>query len=376
MVAREGYPHPWTPPPGYPQILAGAFPCPTSVSTLKRMDLQAFPPDPFSYAAALASGMTRHQLRSAVESGALHRLARDQYARTGAQLADGERWQNVLADHLRRLDEALRAHPGCAASHDSAAALHGLPIVLAPGAEVHLLRVDDFPSSRRLPGVIVHHEDSVETSLTTVSGRRVTTPARTIADLLRTRRIPNSLAVLDQSIRAGLVTLDDVERESRQQRRWVGRVRAEQALAIVDPARESWAESYSTGAMHVAGRPLPIPQVDILDGSFTFLGRVDGFLDHECVFTEVDGYSKYLIGLPDEEPSETAHRRLAEEKLRHQRIERTGLAGARWTIAEAMADSGVIGERINEAIHRARSMTFTGWIRWQGRLWRPPLRPR
>lgn len=340
------------------------------------MDVARLPPDPFTYAAALASGFSRQQLRTACRRGVICNPARGWYARTGPQISLGERWEETREDHLRRLRVALHTYPGCVASHDSAALLHDLPIVVSPQAEVQLVHVDDCPISRRVPGVVLHHSKSVPLEPVLVGGLRTTTTARTVADVARTRRPPHALAVLDQSIRQDRVTLVEVRRELAAQRRWVGKTRAKKVLELVDPARESWAESFSYGVLADMGFPVAIPQVDVLDEAFTFVARVDGLLDHEGVFFEVDGEAKYFIGEADEAPEETARRRLLEEERRHTRLEQLGLVGARWTPQEAMSSAIEVAARVNGAIARARGKTFTGWIRWQGRLSKLPLVPR
>lgn len=340
------------------------------------MDLARLPPDPFTYAAALASGLTRQQLRTACRRGAIYSPARGWYARTGPQISPGERWETTREDHLRRLRVALHTYPGCVASHDSAAILHGLPIMVSPRAEVQLVHVDDHPISRRVPGVVLHHSESVPLEPVLVDGLRATAVARTIADVLRTRRPPHALAVLDQSIRQDRVTLDEVRRELAAQRRWVGKTRAKKVLELVDPVRESWAESFSYGVLADMGLPVAIPQVDVLDEAFEFVARVDGLLDREGVFFEVDGEAKYFMGEADEEPEATARRRLLAEERRHTRLEQLGLVGARWTPREAMSSAVEVARRVNGAIARARGRTFTGWVRWQGRLSKLPLIPR
>lgn len=340
------------------------------------MDVARLPPDPFTYAAALASGFTRQQLRTGCRRGVIYSPARGWYARTGPQISLGERWETTREDHLRRLRVALHTYPGCVASHDSAALLHDLPIMVSPRAEIELLHVDDQPISRRVPGVVLHHSRSVPVEPVELDGLRTTSVARTIADVLRTRRPPHALAVVDQSIRQERVTLDEVRRELAAQRRWVGKTRARKVLQLVDPVRESWAESFSCGVLADMGFPIAIPQVDVLDEAFEFVARVDGLFDHEGVFFEVDGEAKYFIGEADEEPEVTARRRLLEEERRHIRLERLGLVGARWTPREAMSSAVEVARRVNVAIAEARGRTFTGWVRWQGRLSKLPLVPR
>lgn len=341
------------------------------------MDLDQLPPDPFTYADALSTGVTRQQLRTAVSKGSIFSPARGWYARAGRAIRPGERWETTREDHLARLTAALHTRPGAAASHDSAALVHGLPIVVAPTAEVQIVEVDGFPCSRRTPGLVVHHADSTPTPTEVVEGVRTTTVPRTVADVMRSRRVPHGLATLDQSIRQGRVTLREVEAELSEQRHWVGKSRAKEALALVDPRRESWGESHTYGVLAQRSFPRPLPQVEIYDAAFDFVGRLDGLLDHELAFFELDGEAKYFLDPePDASMEETVARRLLGEGLRHSRLESLGLAGARWSPELAMRSPDEVAARLRGAINRGRGSTFTGWALWEGRFCKLPLVPR
>lgn len=333
-------------------------------------------PDPFSLRLATTKGVTRYTVRKGEREGVVYRRRKGWYGFTGVTIGEGDRWELIREDHLVRLRQALRDHPGCAASHSSAAIVHNLPVVMSPNAEVELVRVEDYPSSRNKPGVKIHHTDSTETPTVIVGGTRVTTVPRTLADTLRTRRLPHGLALLDQSLRTELVDLDSVRHELSQQHRWVGRPRALRVLDLADPVRESWGESYSYGVLADQELPLPIPQVEVYDESFAFVARLDGLLDHERVATEIDGMAKYLIGATPDTAESTALRNLEAEKLRQDRIERLGLGLARWTVDEAMRSPEVISSRINTAAREVHGREFTGWVRWQGSFRKLPLLPR
>lgn len=343
------------------------------------MNLDRLPPDPFSYSAALARGVTRQQLRTAVRLGHLYSPARGWYARAGEAHEIAERWEVIRADHLRRLDMALHTYRGAVASHDSAAIVHGLPLMVSPRAEVHLVHVEDYPTSRRLPGVILHHADSGPTQVEEVDGRRVTSAARAAADVMRTRRVPHSLAMLDQALRERTLTLEEVEATLAGQRRWVGKTRAREVLSLVDVRRESWAESFSYGVLAAADLPLPIPQVEVLDEGFDFAARVDGFLEGYNAYFEVHGLGKFFIGTSASEPDETermVRARVEAEESRIERLGRLGLAGAEWTADEALRSPEVVPRRMLRAMEQGEQQTFTGWVRWEGRICRPPLLPR
>lgn len=333
------------------------------------MDAHAvFPEGPFSYRQAVAAGVPRPRLRRAVEDGRVRRLTRNVYTLPVPLDPSAERWELARSDHLRRVKEALARFPTSVASHSSAALLHGLELVVSPHAEVEITVVDAVPRSRRHPGVVLHHADSTPTGWVETQGIRATTLARTAADVLRTRRHPHAVAMLDRALTSGLLSREEVVAELDRQRRWRGRPRALRSMSLVDTARESWLESYSLVALHELGMPLPLAQVDILDEAFSFVGRVDGLVPGG-VFLEADGEGKYFLDADPAHPlSELVQRRLAAEQLRHRRLEELGLVGVRWGGPEIMSDPAAVLYRVNDARRRALHQTFRGWVRWEGRV--------
>lgn len=338
--------------------------------------LRDLPLTPFRYADALALGLTRGQLRHLLREGWITRLRYGWYAVVGVALPAGERWDLTRQDQLRRVREALADHPGCAASHTSGGVVHNLPLLVSPLADVELVRVEDAPSSRRLPGVTIHHTDTIEVPTTIVDGLRVTTMSQTCADVLRTRRLPHALAMLDEAVRASQVSADEVRGVLNTQRRWVGRPQALQVLDLLDARRESWGEAYSAGVIHLAELPQPIPQVELYDEHFRFVARLDGLLDHEQVATESDGEVKYRIDATADTAERVARSALTAETSRQRRIERLGLEVARWMTEEAMHTPEVVAHRINAARSRALSRPFIGWVLWEGEFRKLPLLPR
>lgn len=328
-----------------------------------------FPDSPFSYRRALLEGVPREALRHAVDQGEVRRVARGVYALPEPLGATQERWELVRADHVRRLREALQRHPTAVASHASAALLHGLELVMAPAAEVEITVVEAVARSRREHGVVLHHTDSTTTPWELVDGLRVTPIARTVADVLRTRRLPHGVAMLDRALVGGRTDVRSVEVELGRQRRWRGRPRALQALRLADTRRESWLESYSFVALHETGLPLPLPQVDVLDERLSFVGRVDGLMPGG-VFLEADGEGKYFLESRSAGAGESARARLAAERTRHERLERLGLVGVRWTAEEIMREPLDVAGRIKAARRRACSTRFRGWVRHAGRVGR------
>lgn len=333
-------------------------------------------PDQFTYRDALDTGLTKRQLAAARDEGLVTCTGRGRYQQGQAAVDVGERWEMTRSDQLRRARKELLTHPGTAASHSTAAMVHDLPLLMAPSAPTEIVRIEDYPSSRRVGDLIIHHADSTATETVVVDEIRTTPVARTIADCLRSRKLPHGVALLDQSIRTGRTTIEAVEHELGRQRRWKGRPRALDALAIADPRRESYGESHSYGVMHLGGYPLPIPQVEVYDESFTFVARLDGLLDHELVATEMHGKEKFFLDPVSPDQEESVRLKLEAEARRKQRIERLGLVVAEWNVGEAMSDHDVVYAALNRAMAKARQATFTGWVRWEGRFSKLPLLPR
>ncbi|QFG68788.1 type IV toxin-antitoxin system AbiEi family antitoxin domain-containing protein [Ornithinimicrobium pratense] len=332
------------------------------------------PPSPFSYAQALARGMSRREIEWLLEAGEIVRLRQGWYAhptlddsRTG--------WEARTDQHLDRLRNALASRPGHAASHTTAALLHGLAVTVATGTPVHLTTIDRVPSSRRYPGLRIHRSETVANDTELVEGMRSTGLVRTIADVLRTRTLPHGVAMLDDVLRRGLASVSEVRQVIDAQARWGGRPKAVAATHLADPGRETWGESFSFVHLHLQGQPLPLPQVAVYDAGKKFLARVDGLWPERGVVGECDGEMKYFLDDLDVDatPEETVLRHLAAEEVRQARIEATGLGVVRWSPAQVRDDPDGVARRVNRAAGQVRPDEFTGWVRWDGELRKLPF---
>lgn len=327
------------------------------------------PLTPFSYGSALARGVTRSDLRVAMSAGEVYRLSRGIYAPLPTLATDVPSWELHRTMHLHSLRAALQRFPGAVASHTSAAVVHGLELLISASSPVEVTVVERAPKSRRHEGLIIHHTDSTETPFEVVGGIRVTSVARTLADVLRTRRPPHAVAAVDRAVAGGLTSVDDIRAELDSQRRWKGRPRALAALEVVDPVRESWLESFSFVTLHGHGVPVPLPQIELFDEHFRFAGRVDGLWPGSRTFAEADGEGKYFIkGGVEVSAEQTALDKLTAEHARHRRLESLGLAGVRWTGEEMLASPEMVVGRVRAARRRGEGMTFRGWVRWGGRF--------
>ncbi|MGH2954890.1 MAG: type IV toxin-antitoxin system AbiEi family antitoxin domain-containing protein [Solirubrobacterales bacterium] len=125
-----------------------------------------------SYEQLIAAGLTPSGVARRVRAGRLHRIHRGVYAVGHRGLSNEGRWMAAV----------LACGPDAALSHRSAAGLLGL---LRPreNAWVHVT-IPGTAGRKRRRGIHLHRSPYLTNPLTTTrNGIRVTTPARTIADL-------------------------------------------------------------------------------------------------------------------------------------------------------------------------------------------------
>lgn len=325
-------------------------------------------PDSFNTRQARAAGLTQPVLERLVRAQKITRVRRGLFRQTAVVDATAKRWQQVLDDHLARLGLALLAHPHHAASHLSAAALYGWPVRLNPASVVHLTVLDVEPRSRRVADRYLHHSDSITNDIERVRGLAVLRRERTVADCLRTMRPASAVAIADGALREGEVAAADVEQIIHRQRHWVGRPKARRALQLVDPARESWLESYSFVTLSEWGVELPLPQVEVFDATYRFVGRVDGLWLRHGTVAEADGAGKYLSGgSVDELPTSlSAARRVVAERKRERSLLDLGLQVVRWDTDEILKAPQSVVRRVAEARQSGDLGRFRGRLRHHG----------
>ena len=269
-------------------------------------------PGPWARAQILATGWSVGQLERAVLRGDLTRLRRGLY-----DLPPSEGVARQLAipfdTRLARMRALARGLDARAAfSHDSAAHALGLWTPRQPGPVVHVT----IPGSpdRLDAGLRVHSTALTDEFVTVVEGIRVTTVARTAADLARAGDLPAALVAmdgalrrllsreipdLDRRLRAGTVPRTDVARArsdlvhaAAPMRGWPGARTLAAAVAHADPASASPFESWSRGWMMAVGLPRPELNVAVTGASGRrwfgdFVWRERGLIG------EADGVGKY-----------------------------------------------------------------------------------
>ena len=291
----------------------------------------------------LSIGRTDAEIRQACASGTWARIHRGAYVDSG---------------HLSRLDAygrhrlraeavACAASPGATVSHVSAAVLHGFELWNTPLEVVHLSR-NRRGGGRKSARRHVHSTWLADNEITEVDGLRVTTPARTVADLARTLTFEQALVVGNSALHRSRLPKDAVAASLALSPNDPRHRHALHALTAMDSRIESVGESRSLALFLHEHLPLPEPQVDIHDPR-GFAGRVDFLWREQRTIGEFDGRIKYGRLVPAGRSPEDA---LWNEKLREDRLRDAGWEVARWTWADLSTPS-LVASRILAAFARS-----------------------
>jgi hypothetical protein len=267
-----------------------------------------------------AQGLTTEELTRLQRSGDLTRIRRGAYSHDpGRELRREDRHRRmVLATAPLLLD-------GSVVSHGSAAVLHRLPVWAPAIDKVHVTCSRSGQGKRR--GIVhVHGAPLAATDLAVVDGVVVTSLARTVLDLSRTRPLEQAVAAGDAARRLGLsaatlgLGLLGMER-------WPGVRAARRAVDFLDARSESVGESVSRVRMHLDGLPAPELQVEIIGPAEQVIARVDFLWREQGVAGEFDGKVKYGRLL---KPGQSVEEVVFDEKVREDRIRDEDLGVVRW----------------------------------------------
>lgn len=239
------------------------------------------------------AGLTRRGLEAALAAGALTRTATGLYAapgrpRRGEHLLSGG---TVDPGYLADVREALlRAPAGAAASHLSAAVLHGFDLVVEP-ADVQLLvpygcaaRPGDGVQTRRRRSLVVVRR-RVLAGCTPVC---VTDAATTALDAASVLPLAQAVAVVDSALRRRVVTRDELVRHVRDRRGVDDVAHLWQVLRWCDPRSGSVLESLARVLLALAGLAPECTQLVLQDGRVV-VGRVDLAWPSARLVVELDG---------------------------------------------------------------------------------------
>ncbi|WP_130177959.1 type IV toxin-antitoxin system AbiEi family antitoxin domain-containing protein [Cryobacterium sp. SO1] len=266
--------------------------------------------------ALLEAGISRRGIQQLCREGALTNIRRGVYVAA-------ERWRSANASERYRLlvrATVLAAERSPVLSHQSAAVLHGLPIIGSWPATVHTSTPDagGGSSTRATTGHRGSRPDAVET----IDGCQVTSLARTLVDVAASSSLLVGVTMLDHALRVEQERAErESEREQGQGRHWggalrtgapaltkndlyqelatvnprTGRRQAEKAIAFANPLSANPGETLSRVRIFQLGFEVPELQVwfpNILGGN----AYADFWWRRVRKIGEFDGFLKYGAG--------------------------------------------------------------------------------
>lgn len=192
------------------------------------------------------------------------------------------------ARHLVRMRAAAPALPfGAVFSHDSAAAVLGIPRLSAWPSRVHATLPSAAADSQRV-GLTLH---AGPVDLDGGAFHGVPFAALPVTAVMQARRadFAEAVVVLDHAVRRG-VDADALRQLLDDGPRW-GTARALEALDVCDAAHESVGESFAAARFRQLGIPPVVPQAEFVIGGSVH--RVDFWMPSLGVVVEFDGRQKY-----------------------------------------------------------------------------------
>ncbi|HWC23740.1 MAG TPA: hypothetical protein VG502_15710 [Flexivirga sp.] len=320
-----------------------------------------------------ASGRLRAQeILSSAELARRGVLPWEETRRAESRLARVRRGGYVVAERWSELDDENRyrglvlstfdsmlTDPRPMACLHSAAVLQGLPVLGRWPQHVDVL----VGSGIGHTGLIRRHQSAHPPVPEHCDGIPVTPVPRTVVDLARMGALAHGLVTADAALHAGKCSLAELDNEiARLPPGARGRRRAALAIHLADGRSESPGESLSRARMYEFGLPQPDLQVELVDEAGVF-----GYADFgwRGLIGEFDGKVKYV-----------SQEVLWKEKLREDRIRRTGPRVERWVWREAWQ-----AEPLRQILSAAGLRPDAGgvWRRWDParqpvRRW-PPVEP-
>ncbi len=287
-------------------------------------------PLPITLVAALdGTGLTRQSLARGASAGALHRVSRGAYLDAAHWAAADDRTR-----HLARVDAVagLGLTP-VIASHWSAAAVHGLPIL---GRWPELVDTISPPGAggRSTARSRIHESHSWDAHVVTVDGRRATSLARTLVDIAAAAPFERAVAMIDHALFVDLfnrartpVTRRELLEVLSGMLPFRGHARARRALAFGATGAQTPIESVSRVTMWRVGCPRPELQHPFSDHA-GFIGASDFRWRSSRLAGEADGDTKYLDA--SARGGRSVEQVLLDEKRREDRIRAQGDSVVRW----------------------------------------------
>jgi hypothetical protein len=221
---------------------------------------------------------------------------------------------------------SLTSDPDIQFSHDSAAAIWGLPSI-GPWPRIgHQVVASSAGGTSRVS--IRRHAIGMDPEALSLDGLVVTSLARTIVDMASSTPFVRAVAMADRALRLGATTTQ-LERALRGRETSRGVSRAEAVMQFASPLAESPGESFARVQFLALGYPTPELQVGFTDEE-GFAGQVDFYWPELDLIVEFDGRSKYGAARQFRRDV-TLEQLVVEEKDREDRLRRLVRSFARIT---------------------------------------------
>lgn len=275
----------------------------------------------------LAIGFSDRTLRRAVQTGRLTRLRHGTYAVTEAHRSRNEAERHCVL--VRSILDKLGSD--VIASHQSAAALHGLDLHGLDLADLHVTRVDGLPGHTEA-GVVFHTgQVDPEVDVVTIEGRPVMRPERAVVETASLSPIESGMVVASSFLRSGAMSKDELLEHAKTYERWRGTRTARIAIRLADGRLETVGEVRSLHMMWRHRIPFPELQHVVRSVGGVFVARTDfAWLLYRHT-GEFDGLVKYGRFNPY---ADDPGRQITDEKIREDKVRGQLLGMSRWVWAD------------------------------------------
>ncbi len=300
----------------------------------------------FTLADTGALGIPRRDVDRMVRRGDLARVA------PGAFVL-GARWTSLTVERkhvLRAQATLLRLRTPTLLSHQAAAALHGLPLLWAAGADltgrrVHLTRRGPGPT-RSTAAHTVHESYGEGQRAHDVEGVPVVNALIAAFGVTEVEGFVAGVVALDAALHARQTTTSEAWDALVRLRRRPHTAIIRRVVAVAHGASESPLETQARLVLSGLGYHMR-PQVRLMTASGAFVARVDGLLEALGVVIEVDGRGKYRT-----DDGSTSIEALLSEKRRESAIRDLGYAVLR--VDQALVrDARQLDEHVKAAARRS-----------------------
>jgi hypothetical protein len=286
-------------------------------------------------------GLPPDQARRPARDRALTRLRRGAYV-------DTELWgrsRPAEKYRLKVLSTLAAMRSPSVLSHESAAVMHGLPVIGRWPSRVHV--VEEARSGGRSSALIVRHGVKQLPGIIVLGDIAVTSVARTVIDLARTRPFASALATADHALASGLCTIDDLRAEVDLAGTGRGSRSARYVVERANGLAQSVGESLSRARMYELRLPVPVLQQEFFDDD-GLVGRVDFWWETLRLIGEFDGRTKYRANSDANLPPEEV---VWLEKRREDRLRPMSAGFARWTWEIALDRNRFLQVMVRAGVH-------------------------